>query len=169
MSCETEKKQLLTTLCLLKNSLGKQNTWEKKRQHSTQSNTQINGMYIVSSDVNLPLFLLTIFAFQSVSLSVSSRASFFHFLTVLFYDSILLFFCPSLCLWFPHRHVKKPHSVKRPKYKPSSIQSTSWMSTLSDISYIVCGWIHGYSETIKCFLHCATYLKRNKQTEKNYF
>lgn len=124
MSCETEKKQLLTTLGLLKNSLGKQNTWEKKRQHSTQSNTQINGMYIVSSDVNLPLFLLTIFAFQSVSLSVSSRASFFHFLTVLFYDSILLFFCPSLCLWFPHRHVKKTsfsekaqiQAFKHPKY-----------------------------------------------------
>lgn len=40
---------------------------------------------------------------------------------------------------------------------------------VTDISYIVCGWIHGYSETIKCFLHCATHLKRNKQTEKNYF
>lgn len=130
-------------------------------------------MYPISSDVNLPLFLLTVFAFQSVSLSVSSWACFppvFHFLTVLFYASILLFL--SL-LHFASQACKKTSFSEKAQIRafkhPNACEITSWMSTLSDISYIVCGWIHRYSETIKCFLHCATYLKSNKQTEKNYF
>lgn len=153
----------------------KQNTRERK---SNMVYTPIlKWQHPESFVVNLPLFLLTIFGFQSVSLSVSSRAcfpSFFHFLTVLFYDSILLFFSPSLCLWFPYRHVGKTSFNEKAQIRAFKASKYLWKYFLNvhiakDISYTVCGWIPGYSETMNCFLHCATYLKRNKQTEKNYF
>lgn len=147
----------------------------KKRQQTLYA-IRYSNKWQVSFVVNLPLFLssdyICISVCQPLSL-VELVPSFFHFLTVLFYDFILLFFSPSLCLWFPHRHVENLIQWKGPN---KSLQASKclWKYFLNahiiTDYFIYCMWMDTrYSETIKCFLHCATYLKRNKQTEKNYF
>lgn len=123
---------------------------------------------------SLSFFWLYLYFSLSASLSlVELVPSFFHFLTVLFYHSILLFFTPSLCLWFPQACGKISFSETAP------IRTFKHLNMLVKVLFecphchryfIYCMWMNTrYSETIKCFLHCATYLKRNKQTEKNYF
>lgn len=146
----------------------------KKKQHCIQFNTQINGMYSSLSisfsffwlyfciSVSQPLYLVELvflhsFTFWlSFSMIPSSYFSFLHFASGF-----------QTGIWENLIHWKGPNKSLR-------ASKCLWkyflnVHIVTDISHILCEWIHEYSETIKCFLHCATYLKRNRQTEKIYF
>lgn len=85
-------------------------------------------------------------------------------LTVLFYDSILLLFSRSLCLWLPHRHMGKTSFTEKAQIRafkhPNVYAKYFWMSPLSQIFHILHVDEYTDSGTMNLFLHCATYLKK---------
>lgn len=128
----------------------------------------------VSFVVSLPLCLLTILAFQSVSLSLQ-RLVLCSF-TFWLYFSMIPSSCFSLLHFVSGFHIGMWENLILWKGTNKSLQVSNclWkyflnIHTVIDISDIICGWIHECNGTVKCFLHRASYLQRNKQTEKNYF
>lgn len=147
----------------------------RNKKHWTQSDTQINGRY-PSLSISLSFFLLTIFVFQSLSLSVSSWACsfvlslpdcpFLSFHPPVFHSFTLPLISTQACGKMSFNETAPIRAFKHPNMLVKVLLECPHCHRY----FIYCMWMNTrYSETIKCFLHCTIYLKRNKQTEKNYF
>lgn len=150
-------------------------TQDIEKAKTIQSNTQMASILCYQFPY---LCFFWLYLHFSLSVSVSSWANFPLFSLFLRVHPFLWFHSPAfLSFILP---LISTQACRKTSFKwkgpNKSLQASKclWKNFLNvhivtDISYTVCGLIHEYSETIKCFLHCATDLKINKKTEKNYY